>query len=288
MALNHSSLDDLSYVLSYCYWSHFFTKGSGFDRNADMVRREGYEWPSPAAVWEATKNGRGCPFCHNGNDGTFFIEPITLQGTTISVVHCLCRLLPYMDTDYTLGDVVLDSPWSFISPYDIKTWGDKRIDAQNAVVLEGVNNFIHMPISNWVYLYGGLGAGKTMLAELVKTHFRGLALYLSMADFNDWVFRATHDQNLSELIDVVSNAEVLILDDVGAEYPSTFFYSSLYAVINRRYAKKHKAPTFFTSNFAYKQLAESSKVEIRRIADRIFDKSLTQTLVTLQPSWRQR
>jgi hypothetical protein len=276
--------DELNFSLSYCYWSNFFSH-KDFARNAGMVRGEGYDWPSPAHVWEHAKRGRRCAFCHGAE--YFLIQPITLQGVTIKIVHCLCKLLPYMDQEYEFMDKPLGSYWKPSSFDQIKLWGDPQIDAQTKKVINGVKDFIRMPLM-WQYLYAGLGAGKTLLAEIVKTELRGLVLFLNMGEFNNLLGKATGRHTLSDLIDIITNADILILDDLGAEYGHPFFYSALYTVVNNRYARREKAPTFITSNLSYAQLATSSSLDYRRIADRISDNKLTNVLASTQPSWRQR
>jgi len=104
-------------------------------------------------------------------------------------------------------------------------------------------------------LYGRPGTGKTHLAvgvlHALVERYRLRALFV---DFTELVHRiqASFDPQAPEskgsILDAVQEAELLVLDELGAQKPSAWVSDILYLVINHRYARRRA--TLFTTNFA--------------------------------------
>ena len=60
------------------------------------------------------------------------------------------------------------------------------------------------------------------------------------------------DNSIGEKIDAVKRVQVLMLDDIGAEAMSSFVRDDACAILQFRMLEN--LPTFFTSNFDFKQL----------------------------------
>ena len=102
-------------------------------------------------------------------------------------------------------------------------------------------------------LYGNAGLGKTHAALAIA----GVALnkgydviYLSSPDFfsrvEDLHFGNDTTGQKELLLDAVTNADLLILDDLGTEMVTTFVLSTFYTLLNNRTANRR--PTIFTTN----------------------------------------
>ncbi len=110
---------------------------------------------------------------------------------------------------------------------------------------------------------GPPGVGKTHLAVAVlkdligRYRVRGL-----FVDFTALIheIQATFDPgspgSKRQLLDPVVDAEVLILDELGAQKPSPWVNEILYLVMNSRYTKR--APTLFTTNYRLEGSATGS------------------------------
>jgi DNA replication protein DnaC len=104
-------------------------------------------------------------------------------------------------------------------------------------------------------LHGPPGTGKTHLAvgvlHTLVDRYRLRALFV---DFTELVHRiqASFDlqspESKGEILGLVQSAELLVLDELGAQKPSAFVSDLLYLVINHRYARRR--PTVFTTNYS--------------------------------------
>ncbi|MPN64343.1 Primosomal protein DnaI [bioreactor metagenome] len=67
--------------------------------------------------------------------------------------------------------------------------------------------------------------------------------------------QAIQSNTVNEKIDAVKKAEILMLDDIGAEANSTWIRDEVLGVI-LQYRMQEDLPTFFSSNFTMQQLEE--------------------------------
>ena len=139
-----------------------------------------------------------------------------------------------------------------------------------------------------LYLSGNFGCGKTYLVsalfnELAKKNIHSTIVYFPellrslKASFNNI------EDNYEDRFDVVKEASLLLLDDIGAEKLSDWARDEVLGVI-LQYRMEEHLPTFFTSNLSLKELEEhlqinkgsADKIKARRIIERI--KYLTEEM----------
>ena len=111
-----------------------------------------------------------------------------------------------------------------------------------------------------LYLCGGVGVGKTHLAVAVMSELirrrRVPSLFVTVPEFLDNLRGAYNDpgRDLDEWMDAVKNADLLVLDDLGAEKPTEWVRERIFVLVNHRY--REQLPTVFTSNTGPKDLAD--------------------------------
>ena len=158
-----------------------------------------------------------------------------------------------------------------------------RDDVRRLTVLNRMIKFVNDYPNNLkgLYLYGDFGVGKSfMVAALAHdlSEKRGVSsTLLHYPSFVIDVKNAIGDGNVKTLVDEIKLAEVLILDDIGAEQSTAWVRDEILQVI-LQYRMQEDLPTFFTSNFNFEDLEQhfakgkngnDETWEARRVMERI-------------------
>ena len=158
-----------------------------------------------------------------------------------------------------------------------------RDDVARLAVLNRMIKFVNDYPENrkGLYLYGDFGVGKSfMVAALAHdlSEKRGVSsTLLHYPSFVIDVKNAIGDGNVKNLVDEIKQAEVLILDDIGAEQSTAWVRDEILQVI-LQYRMQEDLPTFFTSNFNFEDLEKhfskgkngnDETWEARRVMERI-------------------
>lgn len=126
------------------------------------------------------------------------------------------------------------------------------------IVLDGCINYAKGfdTDSNSLFFYGRTGLGKTHLSlaianEVMKKGYN--VVYGSVINFLNKLEREKFGRVDSfETEDILINADLLILDDLGAEFSTPVATSSLYNIINSRIARG--VPTIISSNLNLEEI----------------------------------
>ena len=158
-----------------------------------------------------------------------------------------------------------------------------RDDVARLTVLNRMIKFVNDYPDNrkGLYLYGDFGVGKSfMVAALAHdlSEKRGVSsTLLHYPSFVIDVKNAIGDGNVKNLVDEIKQAEVLILDDIGAEQSTPWIRDEVLQVV-LQYRMQEDLPTFFTSNFNFEDLEKhfakgkngnDETWEARRVMERI-------------------
>ncbi|MFD2133895.1 primosomal protein DnaI [Pseudogracilibacillus auburnensis] len=130
-----------------------------------------------------------------------------------------------------------------------------------------------------LFFTGPFGVGKTYLLgaianELQEDNISSMLIY--MPEFVREIREAIQDNTVQKKINIFKQADVLMLDDIGAETLSAWFRDEVLGSI-LQYRMMEKLPVFFTSNYTMKQLenilATSTKGEVEKVkAGRIMER----------------
>ena len=131
-----------------------------------------------------------------------------------------------------------------------------------------------------LYIFGKFGVGKTYLLgaianQLAEKQISSLIVYFP--DFLRELKGSIGDNTVNEKIEMVKKAPVLMLDDIGAESMTSWGRDEVLGTI-LQFRMLESLPTFFTSNFDFKELqnhltftqrGEREEVKAARIMERI-------------------
>jgi DNA replication protein DnaC len=150
----------------------------------------------------------------------------------------------------------------------------------------------HLDAGRGLWLFGGVGTGKTTLAMIVSRQAleagRSVAIYSLPRLLAE--LRRTFDDDAqhsyTELLDRLASVDLLHIDDVGAEQSSPWVLEQLYALINARYEEERSV--ILTTNIIEqeelgKQIGERTVSRLQEMCEPIPIRG-EDARVTYQPS----
>jgi DNA replication protein DnaC len=121
--------------------------------------------------------------------------------------------------------------------------------------------------TSWLYLCGPCGAGKSHLAAAIANELAaaGYAVtYASVPDLLRFIRTGIGDGAADARLDALRCVEVLMLDDIGAEYLTAWAAEQLFILVNARYLADRA--TILTSNDRPEALPERVGSRIAEVA----------------------
>lgn len=122
--------------------------------------------------------------------------------------------------------------------------------------------------SGWLCLHGAYGGGKSHLAAAIANALvamRWSVRYRSVPGMLDAIKAGFKDQTSDDVFDDLLAADLLILDDLGAQHLSGWSYERLFRLLNERTDRS----TIITMNAHPDDLADSGDIDAMRLTDRI-------------------
>jgi len=167
-------------------------------------------------------------------------------------------------------------PKRYLDHCTLETFHDKK----SPVLLSAkrrVQEFVDMwPMTDQgrgLLLMGSCGVGKTHLAvaaliEIIQGGKSGRLLFTNFQELIQEIQASFDDHSAaskSEILRPLLEADLLVLDELGSQKPTTFVQDILYYVINTRYNEERT--TLFTTNYF-----DDTSVDGQRLQDRIGDR----------------
>ncbi|MCR5756196.1 MAG: ATP-binding protein [Acetatifactor sp.] len=113
--------------------------------------------------------------------------------------------------------------------------------------------------------FGGVGTGKTFIAACIANALLDQGKKVLMKDFTEISNISVFDSD--EYVRSLSEYDLLILDDLGAERTSEFAMQNVFNVVNRRW--ESGKPLIVTTNKDAEELRKTTDLAEKRIYDRI-------------------
>ncbi len=193
---------------------------------------------------------------------------------------CRYQLKENKERAHMKSYVVCDLAENFhtIKVEDIQIRGESKeyFDALLKVV-----EWLKNPKEQGLYLYGGVGVGKTYIAACASNFFARKAKSVAFVNVPEWISRmkgSFDDMDaMNKEIGKIKRADFVVFDDIGAESVTPWVRDDLlFPILNKR--MEEKKITWFTSNEDFKSLEnhfrntkqnEQEEMKAVRILERI-------------------
>lgn len=209
------------------------------------------------------------------------VEPISLFGERhIFTKACLCERKKQEDLkrQQKLQNIQMLKQACFKSPiqwqYRFDNYQGEK-DNHYYTALNYAKQFSDMKKDNiGLIFFGPVGSGKSYLASCIANYLIEHDLIrVKMRNFSEIINELQSggfDLDRNKYIDSFTNAQLLILDDLGIERDTAYAKEQVYNVINSRYLKQK--PTIITTNLPWPQTIKSNgDMEYQRIYSRIIE-----------------
>lgn len=225
-----------------------------------------------AKEFENCSNCKGLVECKNMTVGYMMKALKNNNGITFSYVSC-----KYLDKQHYKKNVSY-----FDLPLRLKNASMKDVyvdDKSRKDILKKMKEFKDSYLNGekpkGIYLYGNFGSGKSYLIsalfnDLAQKDIKSVIVHVPELIRS---IKDSFDKDYSDRFDEVMNAELLLLDDIGAEYLTPWSRDEVLEPI-LQYRMDQELPTFFTSNYSNKEIEEhftinGEKLKAKRIIERI-------------------
>jgi DNA replication protein DnaC len=203
----------------------------------------------PMAMPSAPKPEAECPIC----EGTGW-KTVEIPGKASRATRCDCRVNTRVERLLQSANIPTRYQHCTLSEFDIHFEGAHR---SLAAARLAAGRFVEeYPLEKTgLLLIGTIGVGKTHLAVgVMQELIRSKGVHCLFCDYRELLKQIQNSYNASvqttemEILRPVFDAEVLVLDELGAVKPSEWVWDTVSLILNSRY--NDKRTTIITTNFS--------------------------------------
>lgn len=243
---------------------------------------------------------KNCASCKNilecKNKVCGYVYYPSIEDDNVVFSYVACKYKKKLDKERAFYDnvIMFDMPRGILdaSMKDIYTDDNSRLET-----IKWLTTFIKKYENNekckGLYLTGNFGCGKTYLVSAVFNEIAKKGKKVSIVYYPEFLRRLKEgfSDDSKEIFNKVKKADLLLLDDIGAETVTNWNRDEILGTI-LQYRMQENLPTFFTSNLTIDELEEhlysndsESKIKARRIIERI--KYLTDNIIMIAENRRK-
>lgn len=230
-------------------------------------------------------NCKGLAGCKNKVTGMLYYPKLVDEKLEFNYVACRFLKKQIEETEEVKSKF-------YKMPYEIERarMSEIEVDKTRSQVIKWIkkfyDNYKKDGKGKGLYLHGSFGSGKTfiisaLLNELSKEGYKVIVIYYP--SFLSSLKENFNSEDYSDRLEEVKDADLLLLDDIGAELISPWNRDEILGTIVQ-YRMDNKKSTFFTSNYNLEELENhliignkvEDKINARRIMERI--KYLTEDM----------
>lgn len=241
-----------------------------------------------AIEFDHCSNCKGLVTCQNKIKG-YLLTPLQ-DHNRINFAYRACQ--------YTLSESYKNNLELFDMPSAIKNANFKNLykDKNRIAVIKKMKEYLSNYFTSQekgIYLHGSFGSGKTYLVaalfnELAKKNVKSIVIHLP--EFLRGL-KESFSSDYSEKFDSIKKIPLLLIDDIGAEYLTSWARDEVLEPI-LQYRMDENLATFFTSNFTLDELEKHlsvtsnsvDRVKAKRIIERI--KQLSEPVELISKNYR--
>ncbi len=256
------------------------------DENADFITREMLDG-SMSKLYEYSNQSKNCKNCESLTACKNMIkgyEPqLFIKGKYIDVKYDRCKKKVMYDEQQKNARLIN----SIYVPKEILKASFGEIELDDAARFKAiklakdfVENYEPGLKQKGLFLHGPFGTGKSYLLgaianELAQKQISSLIVYVP--EFFREMKNAIGDHSVNDKLEAIKKADVLMLDDIGAETMSSWVRDEILGTI-LQFRMLENLPTFFTSNYdlpglehhlTHSQRGEEEQLKAARIMERI-------------------
>lgn len=242
------------------------------------------------------KNCEGCKNimeCRNNVTGYVYYPSVEQDNVVFSYVPCKYKKKLDKDNMYQSNIVLMDMPKEILnaSMKDIYTDDKSRLDTIKWLTTF-IKKYENGEKCKGLYLNGNFGCGKTYLVAAAFNEIAKKGKRCAIVYYPEFLRSLKENfDDFGENFNTVRNADLLLLDDIGAETTTNWNRDEILGTI-LQYRMQQGLPTFFTSNLTIEELEShligndsEGKVKARRIIERI--KYLTDNILMIAENRRK-